>query len=135
MPHRRSHRVKSRRGSRSRSRTISRSYKGGNYSSASSYGSYVNGSGDAQFNRVFAQGGDFAGRQSNISIGAQGQNAQIPGVPTQQNMSLVQSAGKRTRRKRGGFLGSVINQAVVPFSILAMQQSYRNKKGGKTHRR
>jgi hypothetical protein len=94
----------------------------------------VNGSGDAQFNRVFAQGGDFAGRQSNISIGAQGQNSQMPGVPTQQNLSLVQSAGK-SRRKRGGFLGAVINQAVVPFSILAMQQSYRNKKGGKTRRR
>ena len=135
MPRSRSHRVKSRRGRRSRSRSISRSYKGGNYSSASSYGTYVNGSGDAQFNRVFAQGGDFAGRQSNISIGAQGQNAQIPGVPTQQNMSLVQSAGGKSRKKRGGFLGSVINQAIVPFSILAMQQSYRNKRGGKTSRR
>jgi hypothetical protein len=42
--------------------------------------------------------------------------------------------GGRTRRRgrKGGFLGEVVNQAIVPVSILAMQQKYR--KGGKTHK-
>jgi len=42
--------------------------------------------------------------------------------------------GGRTKRRgrKGGFIGEAINQAVVPFSILAMQQKY--KKGGRTRR-
>ena len=115
----------------------SRSYKGGNgnYSSASTYGSYVNGSGDSQFNRVFDQGGADAGRQSNVIIGAQGQWGQSAHLPTSQNLTLVQSAGKR-RNKRGGLWGEVINQAVVPLSLLGMQQTYRkSRRGGKTSKR
>ena len=114
----------------------SRSYKGGsgNYSSASTYGSYVNGSGDSQYSRVFDQTSD-AGRQSNVIIGAQGQWAQQPHGPNAQNLSLIQSAGKR-RNKRGGLWGEVINQAVVPFTLLGLQQNYgRNKRGGKTSKR
>ena len=38
-------------------------------------------------------------------------------------------AGK-TKSRRGGFLGSLINQAIVPFSILGMQQSYKRKRRG-----
>jgi len=131
---------RSRRHSRRR-RSISRRYKGGsgNYSSATTYGSYVNGSADSQFNRVFDQGGADAGRQSNVIIGAQGQWAQSPHSPTSNNLSLVQSAGKRNNKRksrRGGFFAEVINQAVVPVALLTMQQKYgRNKKGNKTHRR
>lgn len=120
-----------------RHRSRSRSYKGGSgsYSSASTYGSYVNGSGDSQFNRVFDQGGADAGRQSNVIIGAQGQWGEQPHMPTAQNLALVQSAGKR-RNRRGGLVGEVINQAVVPFALLGMQQNYRRgKRGGKTHKR
>jgi len=42
--------------------------------------------------------------------------------------------GGRTRRRgrKGGFLGEVVNQAIVPGSILLMQQKYR--KGGRTRR-
>jgi hypothetical protein len=40
------------------------------------------------------------------------------------------------KSKRGGFLGSLINQAIVPFSILGLQQTYKkNKKGGKHTRK
>jgi len=40
------------------------------------------------------------------------------------------------KTKRGGFLGSLINQAIVPFSILGLQQSYRKKRyGGKKTRK
>jgi len=42
-------------------------------------------------------------------------------------------AGK-TKSRRGGFLGSLINQAIVPFGILGLQQSYK-KKGGKHTRK
>ena len=44
---------------------------------------------------------------------------------------------RRSRSRRGGFLGSLINQAIVPFSILGMQQTYRRRKSGgkKTRRR
>jgi hypothetical protein len=42
----------------------------------------------------------------------------------------------RQKSKRGGFLGSLINQAIVPFSILGLQQTYKkNKRGGKSTRK
>lgn len=107
---------------------------GGNYSSASSYGTYVNGSGDSQYDRVFAQGSP---NQSNVIVGAQGQWATQPGTPT--NTSMIQSAGKKRsgsrKNRRGGLVGEVLSQALVPFGILALQQSYRKKRGGKTRRR
>lgn len=113
-----------------------RSKRGGsNYTSAASYGSYVAGSLDDQYNRTFSQTGPNAANQSNILVGAQGQNSNLVGMPTANELSTVQSAGRR-RRKRGGFLGQVINQAIVPFSLLGLQQSYKRKKyGGKKTRR
>ena len=107
---------------------------GANYSSASTYGSYVNGSGNSQFSRTFDQTGQYANRVGTEYVGAQGQWANQPSSPNAQNLSLVQSAGK-SRRKRGGVLGSVINQAIVPFGLLALQQSYRRKRGGKGTRK
>ena len=100
------------------------------YSSASTYGMVVNGTGDSQFNRVFSQSGMDGRFQSNTIVGAQGQNLGLP--PT-----VAQRAGGRRRSKKGGFWGQVINQAVVPFGILGLQQTYRRKnhRGGKTHRR
>jgi hypothetical protein len=43
---------------------------------------------------------------------------------------------KNTKR-RGGFLGigSLVNQAIVPFTITAAQQTYRKRKGGKRTRK
>lgn len=41
---------------------------------------------------------------------------------------------RKTKSRRGGFLGSLINQAIVPFGILGLQQTYR-KKGGKYTRK
>ena len=119
--------------SRSRSRRHRRSQRGGNYTSASTYGSYVNGTGDQQFSRTFNQSGQFANRIGAEYVGAQGQNSQQPGTPT--NTQLIQSAGRRGRSKRGGLWGEVINQAIVPLSILGMQQTYRKKQGGRKTRR
>ena len=122
----------------SRGKRGSRKMRGGSYTSGSTYGSYVNGSGDQQFARTFDTTGPYAARVGAEYVGAQGQNAQQYGYPTAQNLSLIQSAGKRRRSRRGGFLelGSVINQAIVPFSILGMQQTYRKKShGGRRTRR
>lgn len=43
---------------------------------------------------------------------------------------LRQSAGMR--KKRGGYLGGIVNQAAVPLVLLGMQQTYK-KKGAKRH--
>ncbi len=124
----------------SRSLSRSRSQMGGSdYTSGSSYGTYVNASGPAQFARTFDQNGPYGSRVGSEYVGAQGQWSSQPGTPSAQNLSLVQSAGKRrsrSRSRKGGLWGQVINQAIVPFSILGMQQSFRRKKhGGKTHKR
>jgi len=125
--------------SRGRTRSRSRSQRGGTYSSASSYGSYVNGSGNSQFSRTFDTAGPYGSRVGSEYVGAQGQWSTQPSTPSAQNLSLVQSAGKRRksrRSRRGGLWGEVINQAIVPLSILGMQQTFRRKKhGSKTHKR
>ena len=112
----------------------SRRMAGGAYSSATTYGAFVNGPVDSQLARTFDQGGAYGHVPGNVIIGAQGQNV-IPSshMPNSSNLSLVQSAGRR--RKRGGFLGEVINQAIVPAAILGLQQTYRRKRGGRRHTR
>lgn len=121
---------------RRKSHRRGRKHRGGSaanpssYSSASTYGMAVNGSGDSQFDRVFSQSGMDNRFQSNTIVGVQGQNLGLP--PT-----VAQKAGGRRRSKKGGFWGEVINQAVVPFGILGLQQTYGKKRhnGGKTRRR
>ena len=128
------HKCSSRR--KSHRRRHGRKHRGGSsanpssYSSASTYGMAVNGSGDSQFNRVFGNGGN-----SNIITGVQGQNAGIPATLAQKAGGKRSTSGKRS--KKGGFWGQIINQAVVPFGILGLQQTYGRKRsgGGKTRRR
>ena len=120
-----------------RHRSRSRRMRGGSYTSGSTYGSYVNGSPDSQFARTFDATGPYAARVGSEYVGAQGQWSQQPNTPSAQNLSLIQSAGRRRRRsRRGGFFGEVINQAIVPFGLLGLQQTYRKKSyGGKKTRR
>ncbi len=121
---------------RHRSRSRGRKMRGGSYSSATTYGSYVNGDAGSQYNRVFDQAGAYGQLQGNVIIGAQGQNVTPPSqIPTSSQLALVQTAGKR--RKRGGFLGEVISQAIVPFTLLGAQQTYGKRRGGsrRTRRR
>ena len=50
--------------------------------------------------------------------------------PTSQNLSLIQSAGRRRKRrriKRGGNWGAIATQAATPLALLAMQNTYRRK--------
>jgi len=113
--------------------------RGGSYTSASTYGSYVNGSPATQFARTFDSNGQYASRSGAEYVGAQGQGGQTHNIPTQQNLTLVQSAGRRRRSRRsrrGGFFGQVINQAIVPFGLLGLQQTYRKKsRGGRKSRK
>jgi hypothetical protein len=113
----------------------SKKHRGGSnsYSSASTYGDYVNGNVVPQLDRTFNP--MTAGNSSNIITGVQGQNAGDYGAPSSSQMSLIQSAGskRRGKKKRGGFV-PVINQAIVPFGILAMQQSYKPRKKNYTKR-
>ena len=37
---------------------------------------------------------------------------------------------RRKQSRRGGFLGSLINTAAVPGTLLALQQTYRRKRTG-----
>ena len=102
----------------------------GSYTDGASYGMYVNGTGGSQWTRTMDQAGPYGGVPGNTIIGAQGQNVQPTSqMPTPSNLALDQRAGRK--RRKGGYLGDVINQAIVPLSILGMQQTYRRKKGGK----
>jgi hypothetical protein len=120
--------MKHKRGSRRHKRGGS-----GSYSSASSYNTYVNGNENSQFDRVFSQSGPYASVPGNMSIGAQGQNANMAGAPNANNLALIQTAGKG--KKRGGNFGTIINQALVPASLLAMQQNYKRNKSQKAGKR
>ncbi len=114
-----------------RHRSRSRRMRGGSYTDGASYGTYVNGSPDSQFARTFDATGPYASRAGSEYVGAQGQWSQQPNVPSAQNLSLIQSAGRRRKRsRRGGFFGEVINQAIVPFGLLGLQQTYRKKSYG-----
>lgn len=128
-----------------------RSMRGGSpYSSGASYGTYVNGSENSQYDRTLSLAGPYANVPGNEIIGAQGQNSTFVGAPNAASLKLIQSAGsrhrrhrrggRRTKKRRGGFLGQVINQAIVPFGLLGMQQSFRRKHHhrhgkSKSHRR
>lgn len=106
--------------SRGKSRHGRKSHGGSlnNYSSAASYGMSVLGDTQTQTNNTFGQKTD-----SNSIIGTSGQKA-----------GSRKKSNKKSRK--GGFWGNVINNAVVPFGILAMQQSYkRNKKAGRRTKR
>ena len=122
--------------SRRHRRSRARSLAGGAYSSATSYGEYVNGSGGSQWARTMDQGGAYGQVPGNVIIGAQGQNVQPANMsPSQAQLNLVsgsQMGGRR--RKKGGFLGEVINQAIVPFALVGMQNTYRRKRGGRSRR-
>ena len=87
------------------------------YSSAQTYGMAVNGTGSSQMYRTYGPSNSPSGNTNN---GIQG----IGGLSST-NMNNKQQGGKKD--KRGGLfgtLGPVINQAAVPFGILALQQAY-----------
>jgi hypothetical protein len=120
-----------------RHRSRSRRMSGGSYHSGASYGEFVNGSANAQFDRTLGVQGQYGQVQGNVIIGAQGQNVQPASMmPTSAQLNLASGGqgGGRRRRRRGGFLGEVVNQAIVPFALVGMQNTYRRKRGGRSRR-
>jgi hypothetical protein len=88
------------------------------YDSASTYMRATVGTGNQQYDNVFESSKNSS--NSNSIVGLQGQRA-----------------GKRggIKKRRGGYWSQVINQAIIPFTLLGLQQTYRRKKGGKKTRR
>ena len=121
MTHTRKHRSRKHR---------SRKHRGGG--GAADYMLQTVGTGDQQFNNVFDINSPLKA-QGNEIVGLQGQNTQWPAdVGINSAAARAMTGGKRRRRgRRGGFLGPAINQAIVPLSILGMQQSYKKRRGGK----
>ena len=121
--------------SRSHGRRHSRRQRGGNWTSGTTYGSYVNGTGPAQFERNFSLASPYADSTTTY-VGAQGQNY-VPRMDAKLDLNLIQSAGRKKKLRRGGFLGPIVSQAIVPATILGLQQTYRRRgnSANKTHRR
>jgi len=102
-------------------------YKGGactdpttctNYGSAGNYTLNTVGSGEQQWNDTFQQ-------VPGVS------NSGFPGSSNALRSLSGQILGGSRRSKRGGnILPAVLNEAAVPLSLLAMQQSYNPKKKG-----
>jgi hypothetical protein len=88
------------------------------YDSASTYMRATVGTGNQQWGNVFESSKNSS--NSNSIVGLQGQRA-----------------GKRggTKKRRGGYWSQVINSAIIPFTLLGLQQTYRRKKGGRKTRR
>jgi len=108
---------------RKQSKGRGRKHRGG-YTSGTTYGSAVLGSTNSQWDRTFNQNGPNQ-TSSNAIVGTQ-YTGSLGYKPYQQ-------AGRRKRTKKGGFWGSVINQAIVPLGLLGLQQRYGKR--GKTMRR
>jgi len=87
------------------------------YGSASNWMLNTVGTENTQYDNVFSQNSPFPGTHGNAIVGLQGQ-----------------IAGK-TKKRRGGNLAQVINQAIVPFGILGLQQSFKKKRGGRRRRK
>jgi len=118
-------------GSRMMSRAGSKVYggkrrgkRGGQaYDSASSYGTFVNGSVNGQFARTFDNGHPTP--YGNGPYGAQGQGTVIP-ASVASSGSL--KGGKR-RTKKGGYWSQVLSTALVPFGLWAAQNHYSKRRG------
>jgi hypothetical protein len=81
------------------------------YSSASTYEMQTVGPENVQYNNVFGINGD-----NNPSNAIRGLQGQIAGKRSKKNY--------KNRNKRGGLWGQVINQALVPFGLLGLQQIF-----------
>ena len=113
----------------------SRKQRGGNSPSAWGYVYNTLGDGWTQFkNSLTLQPGENLGTvQSNDIEPRANLNAQsMQGVPTANDLSLIQRAGKRYRKRKGGNLVPMLSEAAAPLALLGMQQTYkkRTRKGG-----
>lgn len=92
-----------------------------NYGSAANYMLNTVGNGKVQYNDTFSQKSPYPANYGNALFAINGTGHH--------------TGGKTRRKRKGGNLGQVINQAIVPFGLLGLQQSYRRKKGGRKSKR
>jgi hypothetical protein len=95
---------------------------------ASEYMSRLVGDANAQYNRTFDV--NSSANKGNALVLADGRS--ISGGSSRRRRSRARGRGRargssRSRTKRGGFMGSVINQAVVPLTLLGLQQRYKGQ--------
>jgi len=129
-------------GRKSHKLTSSRKHKGGEsqpYSSAATYQNWMLGSENDQYGRVFDQSGPNTS-QSN-AIMANANSGSVGYLPYQRAGKGRRSSSRRgssrrggRRSKKGGFLGSVVNQAIVPFGLVGLNQYYGKRRGSKTRK-
>ena len=101
---------------------------------ASEYMSQLVGDANAQYNRTFDV--NSSANKGNALVLADGRS--ISGGSSRRRRSRARGKGRgrasgssRSRTKRGGFMGSVINQALVPLTLIGLQQRYKGKRQGK----
>jgi len=90
------------------------------YSDSQSYMKATVGSGNEQYDNVFSSARSHNSNSGAI-VGLQGQKA---------GSRRNRSRRGGSRKRRGGLWGQIVSQAMVPFSILGMQQTYRRKSRG-----
>jgi hypothetical protein len=108
-----------------------RSSRGG-YTSAASYEQSILGNQNQQYGRVFDIGGP-NNSQSN-AIMANESSGSLGYLPYQRAGRKSRRRKSSRRHKRGGFLGNVLNQAIVPFGLVGLNQYYGKKSGSKTRK-
>ena len=107
----------------------------GGYSSAASYEQSILGNENQQYARVFDIGGP-NNSQSN-AIMANESSGSLGYLPYQRAGKKNRRKGTRKssrRHKKGGFLGSIVNQAIVPFGLVGLNQYYGKRRGTKTRK-
>jgi hypothetical protein len=119
-------------------RNTKRTRKGGmdsaspsSYSDAASYALATVGTGNTQYNNTF----DISKSRvpGNALVGLQGQTV---GGRRKRSRSMSKSRSRsRSRSQKGGYWSGIISTALAPFTLLAMQQSFRRKKSGNQTRR
>jgi hypothetical protein len=120
-------------GGRKRKGGRTRRQRGGN--SAWQFVQDVVGSGQTQWNNVFVKGGPFAGQLQNVS-GTQPSSNAMSSVLSGKAGPMLSAQKGGSRRKKGGYWSTVINQAIVPFGLWAAQNRFSRRKGHtRKHRR
>lgn len=95
------------------------------------------GSPNQQYTNTFGPGALPNAQSGNLIPTRAGAPAVGPdNLPQGSTANSVSQQGGRRRRKKGGYWAAVIEQALVPFGLLGLQQTYgRRKRGGKRSRK
>lgn len=111
---------------------------------ASEYMSRLVGTTDSQYNRTFdinsplnrgnalvlADGRSISGGSRSLFRRARGARGARKGARARGVSGLRARGSSRSRSSRGGSMGSILNQAVVPLALLGLQQTYRRRGTG-----